>query len=172
MTTEQTTQIKIGRQLDPKRIRLSRGPNQDVQLTIQGERSFPKNKVVRAFPLSYPNRYVVFLDEKDEEIGMVENPADLDCQSRMIVEEELGKRYLVSTIRKIRSLRTDFGTTYWEVDTDRGRRDFVTQRVHENMVWLGERRLLLVDMDGNRFEIPDCASLDKKSAVLLDEVVL
>ncbi len=102
---------------------------------------------------------------------MVKDPKELDPQSRKIVEEELDKRYLVSIIKKIRSIRTDFGTSYWDVDTNRGRRDFVIQGVQDNVVWLGERRLLLVDVDGNRFEIPDYSSLDKKSAALLEEVL-
>lgn len=164
-------QIKTNRLLDPKRIRFSREPKQALQLTIQDERSYSKIRIVRAFPLAHPDRYVAFLDEKDEEIGMVKDPRELDSQSRKIVEEELDKRYLVSIIEKIRSIRTDFGTTYWDVDTDRGRRDFVTQRVQDNVIRLGERRLLLIDVDGNRFEIPDYLSLDKKSAGLLDEVL-
>ena len=164
-------QIKTSKLLDPERIQLSRKSKQGVQLTISEEGSYSKIKIVRAFPLSHPDRYVAFLDDKDEEIGMVKDPKELDPQSRKIVEEELDKRYLVSIIKKIRSIRTDFGTSYWDVDTNRGRRDFVIQGVQDNVVWLGERRLLLVDVDGNRFEIPDYSSLDKKSASLLEEVL-
>ena len=164
-------QIKTSSLLDPERIQLSRESKQGVQLTISGEGSYSKIKIVRAFPLSHPDRYVAFLDDKDEEIGMVKDPKELDPQSRKIVEEELDKRYLVSIIKKIRSIRTDFGTSYWDVDTNRGRRDFVIQGVQDNVVWLGERRLLFVDVDGNRFEIPDYSSLDKKSASLLEEVL-
>ena len=164
-------QIKTSRLLKPKRIQLSRKSKQGVQLTISEEGSYSKIKIVRAFPLSHPDRYVAFLDEKDEEIGMVKNPKELDPQSRKILEVELDKRYLVSIIKKIRSIRTDFGTSYWDVDTNRGRRDFVIQGVQDNIVWLGERRLLFVDVDGNRFEIPDYSSLDKKSASLLEEVL-
>ncbi|RKY78077.1 hypothetical protein DRQ00_05870 [candidate division KSB1 bacterium] len=164
-------QIKTSKLLDPERIQLSRKSKQGVQLTISEEGSYSKIKIVRAFPLSHPDRYVAFLDDKDEEIGMVKDPKELDPQSRKIVEGELDKRYLVSIIKKIRSIRTDFGTSYWDVDTNRGRRDFVIQGVQDNVVWLGERRLLLVDVDGNRFEIPDYSSLDKKSASLLEEVL-
>ena len=168
---ESKEQIKTSRLLDPKHIQLSREPKQALQLTIQDERSYSKIRIVRAFPLAHPDRYVAFLDEKDEEIGMVKNPRELDPQSRKIVEEELDKRYLASIIENIRSKRAEFGTTYWDVDTDRGRREFVIQGVQENVIWLGERRLLLVDVDGNRFEIPDYLSLDKKSVALLEEVL-
>ncbi|MFQ6078160.1 MAG: DUF1854 domain-containing protein, partial [Thermodesulfobacteriota bacterium] len=94
-----------------------------------------------------------------------------DPQSREIVQAELDKRYLGSIIKKIRSVRSDFGTSYWDVDTDRGRREFVVQGVHDNVIWLGERRLLLVDVDGNRFEIPDYLRLDKKSISFLEEML-
>ena len=163
--------IKTSKVLDPEQIQLSREPKQTLQLTIQGELSHSKIRIVRAFPLSHPDGYVAFLDEKDEEIGMVKDPRELDPQSRKIVEEELDRRYLASVIKKIRSKRTEFGTTYWDVDTDRGRRDFVIQGIQDNVIWLGERRLLLVDVDGNRFEIPDYLFLDKKSMALLEEVL-
>ena len=36
---------------------------------------------------------------------------------------------------------------------------------------LGERRLLLVDVDGNRFEIPDLDGLDKQSLGYIEQVI-
>lgn len=47
----------------------------------------------------------------------------------------------------------------------------MTQNLQENAVWLSDAHLLLLDVDGNRFEIPDVAQMDEASrrfiAVLL-----
>lgn len=156
--------------LDSKRIRLFREPESALKLTVD-DHSYPNVKVVRAFPLSHPDHYICFLNEKDEEIGVVKDPKELDGDSRRILEEELDKRYLGSVIRRIRSVRSEFGTSYWDVDTDRGRREFVVQGVQENVIYLGKHHLVFVDVDGNRFEIPDYSRLDKKSLSLLEMVL-
>jgi hypothetical protein len=90
---------------------------------------------------------------------------------RQIINEELDRRYLTSTIESIKSVRNEFGTSYWEVETNRGEREFVVQNAAENAQWLGEHRLLLVDVDGNRFEIPALNQLDTKSMGLVEMVL-
>ncbi len=157
--------------VDPKAVRLLREPPWKLRLTIEGDRSYLKVKVVRAAPLSQPSRYVCFLDGKDEVVCMVDDLSDLEAGSRRITLEELDRRYLTSRVERIESIRSDFGVSYWDVQTDRGRREFVVQDVSENAQWLGERRLLLIDVDGNRFEIPDLDALDRRSAKFLESVI-
>ena len=144
-------------------IRLFREPPWMLRLTIQDDRSYLRVKIVRAAPLSHPNRYICILDTKDEEICMIDDPKLLESEMADIVKEELDRRYLTSTIERVTSVRNEFGTSYRDVLTNRGEREFVMQNASENAQWLGDHRLLLVDVDDNRFEIPDLNALDKKS---------
>jgi hypothetical protein len=57
------------------------------------------------------------------------------------------------------------------VETERGTREFVTQSLQENAQWLSDRHLLLIDVDGNRFELTDTPRLDEQSRKLLFTVV-
>ena len=57
------------------------------------------------------------------------------------------------------------------VDLTAGSEDFHLQNVAENARWLGARRLLIIDVDGNRFELPQLDSLDKKSLRLVEQVL-
>lgn len=149
--------------VDLDAVRLYREPAWRLRLTIADDRSYTRVKIVRAAPLSHPQRYICVLDAKDEEICMFPDLKDVDEQMRQIMEEELDRRYLTSTIERVDTVRNEFGTSYWEVSTNRGEREFVVQNAAENAQWLGEHRLLLVDVDGNRFEIPDLNQLDSKS---------
>ena len=157
--------------VDSEDIRLFREPPWRLRMTIEGDRSYLKVKIVRAAPLSNPAKYICFLDAKDEIICTVKELGELDEASQVIVLEEMDRRYLTSTITRIEAVRTDFGVTYWDVRTDRGFREFVMQEISENTRWLGERRLLLIDVDGNRFEIPDLDALDRRSQKLLETVI-
>ncbi len=153
---------------DPKRIRLFREPAWMLRMTILEDRSYPTVQVVRARPLSDPDRCISLLDANGEEICMIDDPADLDEMSRRILREELERRYMTARIERVYSARSEPGACYFDVQTHRGRREFVVQNVHESARWLGEHRLLLVDVDGNRFEIPDLKALDKRSARLVE----
>jgi len=157
--------------VDSKAIRLFREPAWRLRMTIEGDRSYLRVKVVRAAPLSQPSRYVCFLDARDEAVCMVDDLNDLEPASLRIAQEELDRRYLTSRVGRIESIRSEFGVSYWDVQTDRGRREFVVQDVAENAQWLGERRLLLIDVDGNRFEIPDMDALDRRSSKFLEAVI-
>lgn len=157
--------------VDVSKLRIFRQPAWTLRLTIDGDRSYIRVKVVRAAPLSHPHQYISLLDSQDEEICMIDDLKQLDEATRSIINEELDRRYLTSTVQRVNSVRNEFGTSYWEVETNRGQREFVVQNVAENARWLGDHRLLLIDVDGNRFEIPRLDLLDKKSLALVEQVL-
>lgn len=65
-------------------IRLLRGPGGELRAEIAGDRCLLRGKAVWAFPLTL-NRYVSILDAKDKEFCLIENPEELDEESREIL---------------------------------------------------------------------------------------
>jgi hypothetical protein len=144
-------------------------PEGRLRLTME-DRSYLVVVPAWAAPLSHPGRYLSLLDGKGKEILMVDDPAALDPEHRKILEDELHRRYLTSTVTRIVSVRSEFGIGYWSVETDRGPRDFVTQSLQENANWLAPGRLLLTDVDGNRYDVP-FERLDAASRAVLERTV-
>lgn len=132
-------------------------------MTVANEYSFHTVVPAWASPLSHPDKFLSLINVKGEEIILLENAEVLNESSRDVVMEELRRRYLTSTIKQITNAKVEFGATYWSVVTERGPRDFVAQSLQENAQWLSDNHLILVDIDGNRFEIPDVSQLDAKS---------
>lgn len=128
-------------------------------------------KPVWASPLSYPGKYLALLDTKDKEILMIEDPGSLASENREILLHELDRRYLSARVKSIIKVSTEFGSTYWKVNTDKGEKEFITQSLQENAQWMGPRQLLLIDVDGNRFEIGDTDLLDERSQQMLAATV-
>jgi hypothetical protein len=157
--------------VDSATIRLFREPAWRLRMTIDGDRSYTRVKVVRAAPLSEPDRYICFLDAKDEAICMVKELGEIGSENHELIGEELQKRYLTAYVSRIINLRNEYGVSYWDVDTDRGRREFVAKNVAEHAQWLGETRLFILDVDGNRFEFSDLSKLDKQSQAFIDVVL-
>lgn len=156
---------------DLSQYRLYFSPKDRLRLTIGEDRSYVTIKPVWASPVTYPNRFLALLDGKDQEIVTIDDPGKLTDGSKSAVLEELDRRYLTSTIVRIDNAKVEFGATYWHVQTHRGEKDFVTQSLQENAVWMSETHLLLVDVDGNRFEIPSIPDLDARSQGILAKIV-
>lgn len=157
--------------MQPQDLQLFYEPQPRLRLTVRDDRCYLAVKPVWAAPLSRPEQYLVLLDGKDEEIVMLPDPTVLDESSLRAVREELRQRYLTATVTAVNSTREEFGATYWDVETDRGQRDFVTQNLQENAQWMSDDHLLLLDVDGNRFEIPSVAALDMRSRRLIGETL-
>lgn len=155
----------------PESLKIFFEPADRLRLTVGDERSYPTVKPVWAAPLTRPRRFLALLDGKGQEITTIPDLGELTPSSREAVEEELRRRYLTSTIEKILHAKVEFGATYWHTETDRGERDFVTQSLQENAQWLGPRHLLLIDVDGNRFEVPDVDRLDVRSRSYIDAIL-
>jgi hypothetical protein len=149
--------------METQNLRLFFHPKDRLRLTCVDDRSYVTVKPAWSAPLTRPGKYLDLIIGKGEEIVTIEDPATLDGDSFEAVQEELHRRYLTATIHRITHAKSEFGAGYWHVITDRGERDFVTQSLQENAQWLSPIHLLLIDVDGNRFEIPDLSSLDERS---------
>ncbi|RYG68535.1 DUF1854 domain-containing protein [bacterium] len=139
---------------------------------IDDERCVVGVKPVWAAPLSRPGQYLSILDPKGEDIVMIENPQQqLSAASWQAIQAEIRRRDLTSRVSRLISAREDNGAVYFSVATDRGDRDFVCNNMSTNAIWFGENRLLLLDTEGNRFEIEDLVALDARSQSLIEGIL-
>ena len=148
--------------LDPKRVRIFRVAGVP-RLTLRDDRSWSKVSVARAFPLSDPDHFLGFLDGDGKDIGLLHDPGQLDTESRQIVEEELEKRYFVPVVERVLTVKEEFGTIYWTVETDRGKKEIIVRNLRDSLQELSASRVIITDVDGNRFEFADVSKLDSKS---------
>ena len=161
------------RVLDPASVRLFRTAPSDttVRATIDGDRSWREVRVARAFPLSAPDRYIGLRDGNDKDIGIFETLVGLDAESRRVIEEELKRRYFTPQITKVVTVSEEFGVVTWDVETTKGPRRFLVRNMKDNSYTLGLNRVMMTDVDGNRYEIPDAASLGPKAATILSKIM-
>ena len=149
--------------LDPKEVRLWREGSSLPRMQVGDRVCYSRVRIVWAFPLNDREHYISFIDWNEKEIGMVERLADIDESSRRIASEELRRRYFTPVITQIDRIRWLYGIVSFDVETDRGPRQFDIKGRRSNIVAIGPRRYLLTDVDGNRYEIPDVRKLDPAS---------
>jgi hypothetical protein len=152
--------------LDAKRLNFT-AHGMILRLTIEAELSYPRVTVLRAFPLSEPHRFLSVRDVEDREIGLIVEPAKLSAENLKLVAEHLERRYFVPVVFRIVAAKERFGTVDWTVETDRGPCRFTTRNLRENVQRPTPTRLILSDVDGNRYDIRNFDDLNSESQELL-----
>jgi len=138
-----------------------------LRLTVEEDRSHLKVSVLRAFPLSEPDRFLSVRDGENKEVGLIVDPAGLSDENRKLVRSELVRRYLVPAVIRILSAKERFGTVDWEMETDRGMCKLTTRNLRENVQRPAPGRIIISGVDDNRYDIRDIDELDLKSQQLL-----
>jgi hypothetical protein len=117
----------------------------------------------RAFPYDMPNRFISVLDKDGKEYGMIKDVSLFCGEALDVIQGELKRKYYCPVITKVTTVTAKFGYTYWEAESDMGKLSFSMHDTYRNIAKVGGNRLVLTDVDGNRYEIKDYLALDRKS---------
>ena len=121
---------------------------------------------VLAFPLSCPNTHVSVryfpTKDREEEIGIIEEPMAFSQEVRNLLAESLQGHYFEFQVYRIRSVQVKWGLLLFSVDTLQGSREFEMRWQHDRAQSLGPNGKVLLDVHNNRFVIPDVRELDKE----------
>lgn len=157
------------RYLTPENAAFERTPGGFVSLKVEGE-EHTRVQVVRMFPFSKPEKYISIrtTEETSKEIGVIEDMKLFPEEVRAMLDEQLALRYFTPLIRKVYSVKDQYGYAYFDVETDRGRCRFVIHMGGNAVVHLSDTRIIITDIDENRFEIADVSKLTIKEQKRLD----
>ena len=156
---------------DPQTLKLFYQPKDRLRLTVGDDRSYHTVKPAWAAPLSRPGQYLALLDGKGNEIVTLPDPAVLPPASLAGGPGGAAAAISDGDGPGHRPRQAGVRGDLLERPTDRGDREFVTQNLQENAVWLSPTHLLLLDVDGNRFEITDVAALDAGSRRYVETIL-
>ena len=117
----------------------------------------------RAFPQEKLWEFISVLGEDQQEIGIIRTVDLFGEENRALVVTELQRRYYSPKIVKINSMKERYGFSYWKVVTEEGDVSFTLHDTFRSIIHAEEKRLVILDVDGNRFEIPNVDELDRSS---------
>lgn len=150
--------------------------NKDEKVHYPEEDNLPEGKILkvadriflsRAFPFDMPHDYISVLDKDKKEIGFIRSLDDFDEPQRSMLVRELEAKYYTPTIKRIYSVKERYGFSYWKTECEFGEKSFTLQDTYRSIIKTsnpdGSERLFILDVDGNRYEIPDVEKLDRKS---------
>jgi len=133
-----------------------------------GNKDHPRVQVRRALPLTDPMRYICVADMDDNELALLEDLAQLSEHQRELVCAELGLRYYYPVVTEIHSIKEKLGTYYFELSIGEHKKNAAIKDIGKNLRQLGGGAIVLTDIDGNRFFIPDVAAIKRRSLRALE----
>ena len=157
--------------LEPGKLQVTRpGPSRPVRRTVEGDRTYLRGSARAAFPLSDRAHDIEIYDGHDKAIGLIRSVDDLPEAGRAVLQGELDRRYFTPIITGIDRVKREFGFHRFDVDTDRGPKNFLVRSIREDVDLLGDGRYRIKDADGRFYEIPDARELPAMSRYLLDQL--
>lgn len=151
--------------LEPSTLELSL--DEDGQLWALAPGATPRAVFARrAFPLTAPTRYVSLVDEHHFERACFPTLDVLSKRAREVLQEALAESEFLPQVHRIQSITQEATLSRWQVETDRGPRQFIVDQ-DDHVRPLEDGRHLISDSHGMRYLVPKASELDVISRKLL-----
>ncbi len=153
--------------LAPDSCSFSINNNGFLIMTLGGE-SKGRVKLIRSYPYSVKDEYICVHDLDDNEIGIIKDLKELDSASKESAEKELESRYYCPVVTSVKSVKERMGNFYFQTVIDGKEKNFTVSDITKNMRFASDDTVLIFDMDGNRYIIPEISKIEPKSKRILD----
>lgn len=147
--------------LTPHNARFVRTKGNMLSVTVENK-AYPSVYLHCSFPHSNRNQYISVRTLENEEVGMIESLDDFPAELAQLLKEQIAIRYFAPVISKVLGIKEEFGYAYWEAETQAGRCRFTVRNGGGNVKLVSDQKLLIQDVDGNRFLIERLDQLSEK----------
>ena len=120
----------------------------------------------QCFPWSEPGLHLSLRDDADREVAIVDDPAELDAESRGAIEQALAEAGFVLEVTRVLDIDEEVEIRQWTVETRQGRRSFQTH-LDDWPRGLPNGGILIRDVAGDLYRLAAPSQMDKKSRELL-----
>ena len=141
-------------------LRLSRNAQGDMIAHQDGVETAVQAK--SCFPWNAPKSFFSLRDGDNVEVALVTDLGQLDEESRAVLEHGLREVRFTFDITRVKVLRLEYEIRHWEVECAQGPRTFQTRK-DDWPHYLAPHGLLITDVSGDIYAIPDWTALDRHS---------
>jgi len=149
--------------LTPDSTNIFEGTFSLLHCAVKGDTLYRGVYAVRLFPVRWHDRFISLrhFDENatDVQIGVIENLADFPEGPRELIRSNLSKYYHQQVVKRVYAVECEFGLLFFDVETQRGREQFVIPWQTDRVQDYGKNGKVLIESLGNHYIIPDLAAL-------------
>ncbi len=157
------------RWLSPDDTQFRPGPHGSLEVLI-GEEIHCGVSAVCALPATCPNQLISLRctdsTGQETEVGMVRDLQEWPEPMANLLQQTLSRRYFLRRITAIDTLELKHGLLMFQVQTEQGPAAFAMRNSHNSAQDHGKTGKLLIDVDDNRFVVPDVQALPRRQRQL------
>jgi len=120
----------------------------------------------QCFPWSEPGLHLSLRDDEDREVAIIDDPAELDTESRRALERALAEAGFVLEVTRVLDIDEEVEIRQWVVETRQGPRSFQTH-LDDWPRALPNGGILIRDVAGDLYRLAPPGQMDRKSRELL-----
>lgn len=153
------------RRLVPAETKIFEGTFSLLHCAVTGDDLYRGVFAVRMFPIRYPDHLISLrytaADDKEKEIGIIENLNEFDTQAQALIRSSLVKHYYEQIICGIRGIEYKYGLLFFKVvmAADQSEREFLMWWSTNSAEEYGEHGKVLIDVHENRYILPNVDEL-------------
>lgn len=121
-----------------------------------------------SFPHSNKRIFISVRTSENKEIGIIKSLDDFPNDIVNLLEEQIQMRYFAPEITKVIKIHDEFGYSYWETETNAGHLRFTVRKGGGNVKLVSANKVMISDVDGNRFMIENINALSDKEYRMVD----
>lgn len=160
--------------IDVKDAKFSKTAGNLISLTLNGK-TYDRVYLFRAFPLFDKDEYIIVKAKIGDvlvEIGIIKSLSEFDPDTKNILSSELKLRYFIPTIIKVNSIKNEFRSYYWDIESSAGHKTFEVPKDNKSLRVLYEtNQILITDFYGNKLIIENYKNLDSRSYKIISSVI-
>lgn len=151
--------------LTPEKTKIFEGTFSLLHCAVEGDNLYRGVFAVLMFPIRHPEQFVSLRytdnEDKEKEIGIIENLSDFSPEAQKLIRSSLTKHYYEQVISRVISIENKFGLLFFKVELADGNveREFMMRWSYNSAEEFGEKGKVLIDARENRYIIPDVSQL-------------
>jgi len=149
--------------LTPENTKIEEGEFDTLNVFLKNGMSYKGVFAVSCFPIKEPTKFISLFYQTPtgeiEEIGIIKDILDFPEDERILILEILNKHYFGYIIKKIIDIKWKFGFLLFDVETDKGKRQFYLRWQRSSAIDYKEKGKILIDVFEDRYIIPNIEEL-------------
>jgi ATP-binding cassette subfamily B protein len=163
------------RWLEPATTQLAEGPHGSLEVVLPDGQRHRGVSAACCFPATRPDKYISLRasdsDGQETEIGILRRLDEWPAEAQAAVRAALSRNYFLRKITGVDDVRLQNHYLHFRVRTDQGPATFSMRWNQRQSYDFGERGKVLVDLDDNRFLVPDIDKLPPRDRELLERFI-
>ncbi len=161
--------------IEPDGVEFREGPFDSLEVVHPDGSVVRSVFAVQCFPATRPDDFISLRtwdrDGHERELGIARNLDSWSTRNQELVREALARRYFLRRITGIDGIKLECGYLFFEVRTDHGPTRFTMRWTQSQVQDFGARGKVLLDVEDNRFLVPDVDTLPQREREMLERYV-